>query len=1053
MARHTNIAILLFVLLMGPFTRPSGPATGSETDEIAAIKKQCDERNRALGADIGDSKDAMDKFEAMLGALEKAAEKEPELATAAASVPPAQAIQEAKTVQESVRAYVGAAEKMQTRAAQEVSLAEKEINPTQKVKHYQQAITYLNQGKSLSERAVSTMQERLPGTSHINFNSRAFDQANAMVQALAGNDSSSRLDVLNQAWDGSAKHATQTVIRGGNTAFFSGPPTAYANGTITTQNGRKIDVSAIERAAVNGQQSPVHQPLMRPVPTPGGGTSYMVNPAVYNRARAASADPKVGGVDLQVKFLALDAAGVSGFQSGSYLEGVDQTVLLSLKNLLARLQPSASDPKRWASLPKELRFPGGIERIIGYVLDRARGDVVIIGVPAQRPEARMDIDTIILGLRASWRDNKNAYVSLDPLPFDPFGPQLSRVGGVPQDSIMAWIMLNADYMMKEILLGKRQTDVAGYKTVIQMQQANQDLLSHPWRARFWFYPKPLSPYCVAASASGRTVTFNAELQVLSEQMEMQGGAFVSAGTDFGPEEAAAFEFTRDLDAFSASTKTDPDAMFTRLRGLTGIVTLGALLRKAGIDYSVLKQFTDLPYRHLEGAQAAPKQYPGVVAEFDFRAQNRIWRISIGGGVSLVPRLRRSSQESSVDLLAAHLEPKVDSGEVLKSDGIREAIPVVLARTDTGVVSQRADSLLLQGSAAFRKGQVEEAARNFREAAEIDPSSVDAYINLAFSLHRTGRNQEARAAIHTARLLEPEDQAAQLIEYAIRRSDKLWPGPDNPKKVRRELLNLYIDNARVALLQNPSYAYNWAKDAIALGPEEAAAEAYLIRGFVSLKRAPEAPDEACKDLRTAWEATEYVGLSGGSYDSDDRIYALACVGLAHCAVYRQAAELKTGDPGPALFRSVAADIKQSIDYMKPAQKLYPELSLVFTAALELESIRYSLLKMEYRPEAKQSEKARLVTLGEDILRHFPDSADAHSALSQLYLDMDDAGKAIDISSRWLTKHPHDTTGLTLRGTALAQLGKCAEARQDLSSAAKDPQFKGLPTEFKSRCGAL
>lgn len=1048
-----TVCILTFVLallIQQPRLLAQTPTAAEADAALAEIKTQCNDRLRAFAAldkKTEEITSALANMDDLLAAAEKEAQKEPALATAATGLPPAEAIQQAKTARDSVKLNLDLAGKMQELAAQEQVLADKAASPAEKLDHYKKRLGYLENRAYHAHRAVEDYSQNRPGARAHNFNSEAFDKLKALAGVLAENNSASELGKLGQSFGGSRQRNEAALIPG-NDPYFKSSANAYDKGTVTLPNGRKFDVSRLERAAAGSGNAP-RQPLFRPVPAPDGTSYNLVDPAVYNRARRAAADPKVGGVALQATFLALSAAGVPGCQNDSYLEGVDQPVMLSLQRLLARVQPSASDPKRWASLPDELRFPGGIERIIGYVLDRDRSDVILIASPAQRTEARMDIDAIILGLRASWRDNETAYVSLDPSPLQPFGPQLSRVGGVPRDSIMAKIMLDADYMMKEIMLGKRQTDVETYKTVMQIVKTAPDPLSHPVHSRFWFYPKPLSP---AVSSSARTVIFNAELQVLTEQMETQGATFLNTETAGDTEATAAFEFTRSLDAFSASGKTDPNALFARLRGLSGIVTLGALLRRTGIGYPVLKEFTSLPYHRLEGTQAAPRQYPGVVTDLDVRAQNgKIWRISIGGGVALVPRQRRTSRESAVDQLAAHFERKVDSGELRNKDAVRGPVPMAMPRLDPSSGNQRIDALLLKGSTAFRRGQFEAAAREFRAAADIDPASVDAYINLAFSFDRLGRNQEARAAIRTARLLEPEDEAAELIDFAISfRSEKTTLRLANQERTVRELIKLYTANAHHALNQHNSVqAYAWANDAIDLGLDQAATEAYLIRGEANLERAPE---KAATDLGKAWEETRYV-LTGGAYDRDEHIYVLACLGLAKCSLRQSQDALKNGVPGPALDRSIGAALTKSIDLLQPTQKLFPKLSGVFTSVLAYESARYSCLKDEYLPDYKKREEARLLALAEDLLNRFPDAADAHSSAGQMLLDLNQPERAIRACSRWLTGHPLDTDCLTLRAMAFALTGKCAEARQDLLNARKDPQFKGLPPEFKSPCGDL
>jgi len=1027
-------------------------AAPSEAQALEEIKKQCDERNRPLGAALSEGKEALDKFESLLGSLEAEAKKEPELATAVAGVPPAEAIQQAHTARDSARLYLGLAEGLRTRATQELAAADKEPQPARKLEHYKQALDLMRHSDTLAQRAIADIKPPEHESRPFHFSSRAFDQVRAIADSLAENNPAANLAPLQKAWDSAATRANATVTSGQGTPFFSGSLRSYSNGIVTLSNGAKVDVRPIEQAAAAG--APQHQPLIRPVPSPASGPGYVVDPAVSNRARAQAGDPKVGGVALQIAFLTLEAAGVGGFRSGSYLEGIDQTVLFSVKRLLTRLQPYAADQRIWASLPEELRFPGNIEQLVGFVLDAPHRDLILIGVPARRPEARIDIDSLILGLRAAWRDNASPYVSLDPSPLDPFGPQLTRVGGIPADSQMAHIMLDADYRMKEILLGRRPTGIAAYKNVIQLRQQDSAQALRPWQARFWFYPKPLSPYSVNVSSSGRTVTFNAELQVLSEQMQTQGAVFVGSDASGGTEEAAAFEFTRILDTLAASATADPQALFSRLRGLTGIVTLGALLRRSGIDYPALQQLAGLPYRRLEGREAVPKQYPGVVTEFDLRAQNRLWRISIGGGVELVPRTRASSHDTAVNLLAAQVERQVDAGELQERPTIRVSVPLVLARNSGSVLDQQVDALLLQGSNAFRDGRYAEAVRFFRDAAAADPSSLDANVNLAFAQSRLGREQDARAAIRTARLLEPDDETARLMEFAIRRNDRSWPGPEDRRRAERTLSTLYTRNAGHALARKDNaQALAWAGDALQLGPEESVTEAYLIRGFAGLGLSPESPSPACTDLRKAWSATEYVAISGGGYDNDARIHALASLGLAHCSLMRQIEALRKGEPGPALFRAIADDLQQAITYMRPAQKEFPDLSLIFSATLSLEANRYFALKNEYRADAQRSETARLVSLAEETLRRFPNAVDVYSSAGQLYLDLGDPEHAASTCSRWLASHPGDTACLAIRGEAFARSGKCPQAREDFSNATRDPQFKAVPAVFQSRCGPL
>lgn len=1032
--------------LLAAAGRLAGEDAPPADPELAEVQRQCDERVKALGAFYQDTENSVLKsMEERLNAVEEEAKKEPALATAATGVPAVQVIEEAKAARDSVRLQVEMGKTLRAEAAQTFALAVKEKDPVRKVEAVKKGVALMIRSEEAARHVAAEFRQN--SRSHA-FNAEALNRLDKMAKTLANANPDSGVAALNRSWDGAVQRSGEPVPGRNNTPLF-GIPSAAADGTLTMPTGQKINIAPLERAAASGQPAQTRAPLFRASPPAPTGSSYMtVDPAVRNRALSAAADPKVGGVALQVTVLALAVAGVPGFTQDGALEGVDQTVAFSLKRLLTRVQPAAADPQRWAALPDELRFPGGIERVLGFVLDRERGDVVLIGQPATRPEARMDLDTIILGLRASWRDKALVCVSLDASPLSPFGPQLSRVEGVPADSVAAKLMLDADYMMKEIMLGQRPTGVASYRTAVQLRKSDPNVLSQPWHARFWFYPKPIYP---SVAGSGRTALFNAELQVLTEQMTAQGGIRVGTGTAGGVETTAAIEFTRELDTFAGSAKVDPQANFARLRGLTGVITLGTLLHKAGVDYPVLRDFIGLPCRRLTGAEAVWKQYPGLVTQFDVPGQKGFIRVSIGGGVELMPRQRRNSTESGVELLAASLERTVDRGDLLDRDSARESIPLVFSRVDAQTFGVGGDALMVEGTTAFARGQYDAAARHFRAAAAADPTAVDAYINLAFSLDRLGRGKEARAAIQTARLLDPDDSVAQLIEFAIRfRSEHSRMGQANPAKQLKELVNLYTANARHALHRgNADQAYTWANDAIEFGRPRPAVEAHLIRGYARLDKDPE---KARKDIHLAWDETQYV-LNGGAFDDDEKIHAHACLGLVECSIRLMSRAMKKGEAGPALFRSLAADMQESIKVMGPVQKLFPALSSVFTATLHIEVERYFLLKLEFTPEGQRGEAARLAAFGREILQRFPDSADAYSSTAELYMMLENPERAAAICSHWLTEHPLDTDCLTLRATAFALQDKCAEARQDLSVARKDPQFKGLPPGFRSACGNL
>lgn len=71
-------------------------------------------------------------------------------------------------------------------------------------------------------------------------------------------------------------------------------------------------------------------------------------------------------------------------------------------------------------------------------------------------------------------------------------------------------------------------------------------------------------------------------------------------------------------------------------------------------------------------------------------------------------------------------------------------------------------------AAARSGQWESAAKGYEELIQQDPGRPAYFLNLAKVLTQAGRLQEARAACHTALLLEPANPAARALHANVLR---------------------------------------------------------------------------------------------------------------------------------------------------------------------------------------------------------------------------------------------------------------------------------------------
>src|SRR5207253_15180 len=108
---------------------------------------------------------------------------------------------------------------------------------------------------------------------------------------------------------------------------------------------------------------------------------------------------------------------------------------------------------RWDALPAEVRTPGGLARVHGFFLSPSGDDLLLLG----RRDALgppLEIDDLIVAVRAVWKEGRAPTCSLDPDPEDikanRAGPQKVRLIDVPRDCGFARTMLDADYAMKKV---------------------------------------------------------------------------------------------------------------------------------------------------------------------------------------------------------------------------------------------------------------------------------------------------------------------------------------------------------------------------------------------------------------------------------------------------------------------------------------------------------------------------------------------------------------------------------------------------------------------------
>lgn len=176
---------------------------------------------------------------------------------------------------------------------------------------------------------------------------------------------------------------------------------------------------------------------------------------------------------------------------------------------------------------EELQKLAYLSRILGYLVDRATGDVIILGqVDPNLPS--LYVEDFVVALRSTWgkyRSSPAPICSIDPDPnvvrrLERIGrnilssrtpeqaeghisdwhrtcrsPQTVRVLGVPFHTRFAHVMVEADYAMKSIVDGTDSLAVEGLSSLVDMtlDQARRDLeRGGPVSVslsmnRFWFY--------------------------------------------------------------------------------------------------------------------------------------------------------------------------------------------------------------------------------------------------------------------------------------------------------------------------------------------------------------------------------------------------------------------------------------------------------------------------------------------------------------------------------------------------------------------------------------
>jgi len=293
----------------------------------------------------------------------------------------------------------------------------------------------------------------------------------------------------------------------------------------------------------------------------------------------------------------------------------EEEVCLSLRVLAKHADDAVA---KGLPLGQEASELAGIGWVEGYMADPANADIILVGTrSADRPVLHLDdLAAVLKNLAAK---NPPPYCSLDPKPenvlkmhrvlaaFTPktpggakavleqlqeaVGPQQTVIGGVPRESRMAHVMIDADYHMKKVSQGLVQ--VPGVSSTLDriiaaaekaISAGKEPANSGVAQSRFWFHlRKDASP--AFSTADGIVWLDACPVGLLTERQRYtaEGRLYDSGEHDpwaeaFAAEMSAQFdELTRSVPAYA-----DLENLF-RLRALCSAMVQRGDLQKAGVD--------------------------------------------------------------------------------------------------------------------------------------------------------------------------------------------------------------------------------------------------------------------------------------------------------------------------------------------------------------------------------------------------------------------------------------------------------------------------------------
>lgn len=848
----------------------------------------------------------------------------------------------------------------------------------------------------------------------------------AMAERAPGDPAAGWANVVSVR--GSPPEAAMAAPRSNTQArFFSIAPavTAYdpTQDRLTTADGGSISVAPLRKALATA--APEIRDVVAFIPSPNQPGKVEPAPVIAD----VIADPakrlaleKVGGVALAVIFDLLGRSGQPAFRGEGALVALRDPVLISLAKLYQRLQPYAKDGASWARLPDEVRYPGGIGRIYGFVLDPKGRDIVLIGTGAETVATRQDIDVLILALRSVWRRDGVPAVSLDPIPQSMGGPQYSRVIDLPRDSIMARTMLDADYAMKRVLFGDLVVPKAHLKPLIDLY-AEAPSTSETIRNRYWFTPAPLRAGNLDLSVSGRTVLLSSGLQVLTEGQRLADGALVDSGARDPIAQRAVDAFNQALPILETATELRPAGIFQNLHGLIDAVTLAKLWREMGVSGTLLRSIADLPYRSLGGNEAAPAFYPGIVRERQIPEAGGTRRLVHSGGISLISRPLLSSLSRRDDAPLLRLEASADQ-LLAGHDWLGRHKGTVLLVGSQAKPPTAADESLRQASFALADGKPEAARGLLVTLSRAEPWNAEAWGRLAKVESLVGHHGEARRLIQRALLLEPGDSLMRNLAFEVEwQADRAKASAGNPE-ARLKVGKAYGSAALAAAIEGRTKeAAKLAGEALAFDDDNG--DAYLARAW-SHGNDPQAER---LDIVRALRAYRRQAREDKSFENKGGLALALSIGAIERLLRLVPPPKAVGLQREATLQQLLDETGRATDEAKEAAGMAPDFPLAPAVELWGRAERLIWLKAAGRDTDAGAANRAL----DSAMQRFPDFAFIHFARAKLAQAQDRPDEAETALNEALRREPTFALAYRARAELRVDMKRCAEARADAEQA--------------------